>query len=98
MILIVDGFNVILNYVFFDGIGGQITQLRIQSFEGEPSSVHSTLMDRIGTMFDGVMDDARVDKTGQTEIRVLNATHLEVIDILRFCGLGVIEVAPSSPA
>ncbi len=94
---IIDGQRVELEYIFFDTtVDGRIVQIRIESNSGVGFPLHCVLRNQLPRMFDAVMDNQELDEDGFTEIRVLNASQLEVIDAIRFLGLGVAEVAPMS--
>ncbi len=98
MHLLLGGQRVELNYLLFGkGVAGQVVEMRIASTGGAAASLHHELAERLRPLFEGgVMDQAVPGEGGFTEIRVLNATHLQVIDAARLLGIGVSEIAPAS--
>lgn len=86
-----------LKYLLFEkGVDGQVVQMHIESNGGMGHPLHILIKNQLSRMFDGIMDQEMPDDDGFTEVRFLNASHLEVIDAMRFFGLGVTEVAPTS--
>ena len=96
MRLKVDGISVDANYLPYEGDkAGAVLQLLVNPVSGQ-SALHRKLVDGFNQHYgEGVMDQPDpVRAEGNTEIRLLQATMLEAIDIARMIGCGVEEIHP----
>ena len=94
MRLSVNGIEVQVAYLpFAEPASGAILQLLLQPSDGR-DALHRKLVDELKNSYQpGVMDNAEVvDEC--TEIRLLNATSLEAVDLMRTLGYGVQEIHP----
>lgn len=94
MRLSVNGTEVQVTYLPFEPPGsGAILQLLLQPSE-ERDALHRKLADELKASYQpGVMDNAEVVEDC-TEIRLLEATSLGAIDLMRTLGYGVQEIHP----
>lgn len=93
MHLLINKTEVKVKYLPFEKGGGAILQLLLQESD-ERDALHRKLADELENSYAlGVMDKAEVIK-GCTEIRLLNATCLQAIDLIRSLGYGVREMHP----